>query len=96
MLDDQRIKRLQNFSRPKFGSDMNCEGLAGIFIHYCQHFIGPAIAELVMYEVNRPSMIWIFRAQADHRCIFVVNPLALFVAGGQLQPFLAPKPATFL
>ena len=71
-------------------------GLAGVFIHHCQHFIGPAIAELVMDEVNRPNMIWIFWAQADHRCIFVVKPLAIFVAGGQLQPFLAPKPFNLL
>src|SRR5210317_1862995 len=96
VLDDQWIKRLQNFSRPKFGSDMNSKGLAGIFIHHRQYLVWSAVAKLVVNKIYCPYVIGIFRTQPNNRCILVIKPFALFVTGWKLQAFFAPQPLDFL
>jgi len=40
-----------------FMRQMNSECLTRIFIHHGEHFIRPAITQLVMYKIDSPLMV---------------------------------------
>ena len=53
--------------------------------------MAPAIARLVINEVDAPNVIWIPRPQADDRAVFVVETFVPFVAIRQLKIFFPPQ-----
>ena len=96
MSGEERIRSFQHFRITHSRLNRNTKGFASVFIEPRQHFVGPAIAELVVNEVDAPDVIWIFWPEADDRAIFVIQPLLLFMALRLLQAFFTPLPFNLL
>ena len=89
-LQQQRIERLQNLRRAHLRGNAHAQGLSRVFIEHGQHLVGAPIAELVVDEVDRPDVVFVFRSQPDHRRVVMIEPLTLLVPLWKLQAFLAP------
>lgn len=88
---DETVENFQNVAGGHSGGDLHGQGLAGVLVEDCQHLVAAAIAQLVVHEVDAPDVIGMRRPKPDDRAVVVVEPSALRVAVGLLQPFFAPQ-----
>ena len=96
MFEEQWIQSFQHILIIHGGLDRDGEGFTGIFIKHGEHFIRHPIAEPVVNEIHTPYMILVLRAQANDRCVLMVEAFPFLVPLWQLQPFFPPQSLNFL
>ena len=65
-------------------------------MNYRWHLVAPALAELVVYEVECPDMVRMRGPKACDRAVLLVEPFALLLSLWKLRPFLTLELLDFL
>ena len=78
------------------GAYRHCQGLPGVLIQHREHLVAAPIAELVVYEVYCPDVVWMGWSQPDDGTVLVVKPSSLLVSLWKLYSFLTPEPLDLL
>lgn len=75
---------------------MDAEGFTGELIENREHFVGSAVAQAIVHEIEGPDVFGISWSESDDRGTAVMMPPALFVAVRERQLLFAPRPLGIL